>query len=277
MRLKLFLLLLVVLIAAGCAGKPPKHNLHESMIKFDGKYIPALFFVRLHRVRESELALDSLRFSWNEFHLKFYKLKMTYGVNIVDKFWQSDFDRINTLITSTEGFVKVRDFDRAQDELARVREVFAALRSRNGVDYLLDRFNFFDQKLAELQAKTQGKSRFTDRELRELRTLCDEAYADWSSLIDFEIDPALYGFSKEKIAAIKKKAAAEQKVLEVFKQSLNSDQPQPDEIFAAAQALRPTFVVLYKAFGDFQPIFDAIIKERDAEGGRGNQKEEKRK
>src|SRR3989339_111873 len=265
MRLKLFLLLLVVLMVAGCAGKPPKYNLHESMIKFDGKYIPALFFVRLHKVRESELALLSLRSTWNDFHLKFYNLKMKYGVNIVDKFWQSDFDRINTLVTSAESFVQSRDFVRAQQELAQVREVFAALRSRSGVDYLLDRLNSFDQKLAELQVKIRGKRRFTDRELRDLRSLCNEAATDWSSLVDFEIDPVLYGFSKEKIAAIKKKAVAEQKVLESFKQSLHSAQPQPGEIFAAAQALRPTFIVLYKAFGDFQPVFDAIIKERKDE------------
>ena len=111
--------------------------------------------------------------------------------------------------------------------------------------------------------------------MKQLQAFYEETQASWNSLTILTLKPGDFGFSEEKITAVKKRINIQQEALDGFKEAI--DAGEPDEIFQAAQELKPNFIVLYKAFGDFQPIFDAIIKERDSEDRRGSQKEKKEK
>ncbi|MBU0502402.1 MAG: hypothetical protein KJ811_04040 [Candidatus Margulisbacteria bacterium] len=260
---KYFLFFLCFILLFGCSAKPAKNNILRSMAQLDQVYIPALMFAKLHKQKETKLALSRLRREWNNFHLKNYNLKIKYGVNIVDKFWQEDFDEISGLIVSAEQAAELNDLDQIYVSLEKIRLVLLGIRSRNGLSYFLDPLNQFDQTLDKLKLELQGKDRLGDKDLKKLNVLREEAQRYLTVAASFEIGPELFGFKPEKVSLINQRILQEQQALDTFEKALSS--LDHDDVFQAAQELTPNFIVLYKAFGDFQPVFDAIIKERKHE------------
>jgi hypothetical protein len=96
--------------------------------------------------------------------------------------------------------------------------------------------------------------------LEKLRGLFKEAQAGWAEVAKAEVDPKVFGFDEEKIEAVNKRVRYEENMLASFAAALSSK--DEDKIFQAAQDLKPNFVVLYKAFGDFQPVFDRVKREK---------------
>ena len=244
----------------GCSKEPVQVNILESMVELDRVYIPALLFTNLQRQRESEIAMERLGKEWNKFDQKYHNLEIKYGVNITDKFWKEDFDKINELITTAEVFIKEEKLIEAHEQLEEVRTILKVLRSRNGIDYFLDGMTEFHEAMEQIFLTIRGKDRLMERDLNKLRALFKEAQASWAEVARTEIDSSAFGFDLQKVDAIKKRIKEEERLLAGFAVALSSR--SEDKIFQAAADLKPNFVVLYKAFGDFQPIFDMVLKER---------------
>ena len=259
-----FICLFVFLILFGCAKKPEPQNVLRSMAKLDQVYIPALIFTNLHKQRESELALERLRGEWDRFNKKYVNLKIKYGLNITDKFWKEDFYVIEGLMTTAESYVREGKLAEAHGQLKGVRMVLRGLRRRNGLEYYLDGMSEFHEYMEEIIFYLRGKDRFTDKDMDNLRSLFKKAQASWAKVSRSEPEAELFGFDQEKVDAVKKRVREEERVLAVFAAALSSQ--DADRIFQAAQDLKPNFVVLYKAFGDFQPVFDRVVKERREKG-----------
>jgi hypothetical protein len=264
MRLRIaisvFIFMMVVGSLTGCSEEPVEPKLLESMVNLDRVYIPALLFTNLQKQRESEIAMERLKGEWDEFNQKYYKLEFKYGVDIVDKFWKEDFDKIGTLVSTAESFVNDKKLNLAHEELDGIRLVFMELRHRNGLDYFLDEMNDFHLTMEEILGSIKGKDILEDRDLEKLAELSKKALEKWSGVANAEIDAVAFDFDDKKIAAIRKRIGEEKEALERFAAALSAD--EEDEIFQAAHDIKPNFVVLYKAFGDFQPVFDRIIQER---------------
>lgn len=259
-KVKIVAHLLLFLVLLGCAREPIQHNILRSMAEFDRIYIPALLFTNLQKQRESEIALERLSREWNGFNRKFYGVKFKYGVNITDRFWKEDFERVNTLITTAEVLVIEEKLPEAYGKLEKVRIAFRELRHRNGLDYFLDGIHEFHSSMEQILLTLRGKDNLTDKDLDGLRSLFKQAQASWAKVARSEVDPELFGFDPEKIKAIRKRVKDEEMMLAGFAAALSSK--DTDNIFQAATDLKPNFVVLYKAFGDFQPIFERVIKEK---------------
>lgn len=260
LRNKLYICLFLILLLLGCAKEPAQQNILKSMAELDRRYIPALLFSNLQKQRETEIAMERLVKEWKEFDRKYHNLEFKYGLDIKDKFWKEDFCVINALIATAEGFVKEGKLTEAHAQLGGVRMVLRELRHRNGLKYYLDGMNEFHEAMESIILGLRGKDNLTDKDLDVLRGLFKKAQAGWAKVGRSEIDPSLFDFDTAKIEAIRKRVKEEERVLASFAAALSSE--DPDRIFQSAQDLKPNFVVLYKAFGDFQPIFDKVLEER---------------
>jgi hypothetical protein len=256
----LSLILIGLLLLFGCAQQPVKPQLLKSMAELDRAYVPALVFTGLERQRESELSVARLKKKWQEFYDTYYGLELKYGVDIKDIFWQENFNDISQAIVSAEVLVSEERLEEAHERLEVVRQVLKELRQRHGLPYFLDGMTGFDRPMQEMIRFLRGKDRLTDRDLKILRSLFRQAQGSWNELMTVEIDPGYFGFDREKIKAIKARLKEEERGLADLAAALATN--NPDRIFQSVQDLKPNFMVLLKAFGDFQPIFDQVIKER---------------
>ncbi|MFH1683837.1 MAG: hypothetical protein ABIA67_03015 [Candidatus Margulisiibacteriota bacterium] len=257
---RIYIYLIIIVVLFGCAQEPLQPKLIRSMVEFDQAYIPALIFTNLQKQRESELAVERLRKKWDKFNQKYYGLEIKYGKDITDKFWKEDFDQISALIVSAEGFVKQKKLSAARGKLEGIRVVLLELRSRNGLKYFLDGMTGFHNSMEGLILTLTGKDKLNDKDVFKLRLLFKEAQSSWTKVAGSEIDLLLFGFDPKKIEAVKKRIQEEEQGMASLAAALSSK--DADRIFQAAQDLKPNFMVLYKAFGDFQPIFDKVVKER---------------
>jgi len=261
-----------LLLLLGCAKEPVKPKLLESMADFDRLYVPTMVFTDLAKQRESEIALERLKEKWDSFNQDYYNLEMKYGVNIVDKFWQEDFDKIEQAMVSAETLVASQELGQAHEELAKIQYVFLELRHRNGFDYFLDEMTTFNDSIQEIIICLRGKSNLSDKEYEQLLLASQKAKKSLSKLAVSKIDPGYFGFSLKKIKAIRKRVSDQEKLMSAFETALSSG--DIDLLFQSAQDLKPNYTVFYKAFGDFQPVFDQVIKERK-EQEKDKEKEDK--
>jgi hypothetical protein len=255
-----FMCLFVVLLMFSCARKPVQPELLESMAALDRFYIPALMFTDLHRQRESEIAMERLGGMWKDFYEHFRGLEIKYGLNITDKFWKEDFDTIDVLITTAETYVRGGQLPLAHEQLEEVRGIFKELRHRNGMEYFLDGMTEFDRAMEEIILFIRGRDKLSDKQLEKLRDLFRKAQKIWAKIARTKINAEIYDFDEEKVKALKKRIQHQERKLATFAAAFSSR--DTERIFQSAQELKPNFIVLYKAFGDFQPIFDQMVEER---------------
>ncbi|MBU0672405.1 MAG: hypothetical protein KJ732_05190 [Candidatus Margulisbacteria bacterium] len=277
MKNKIMILISLLFFAFlfGCAQGPVQPKLMESMVALDRVYIPALLFTDLQRQRESELAIEGLKKEWDKFNKKYATLELKYGMDITDKFWQEDFAKIERLIVTAEGLVKKGDLSAANNKLAGVRLILKDLRHRHGFEYFLDGLTGFDNSMEGIISYLKGKDKLSDKEVAKLRSLFKEAQSNWSQAAATKVETELFGFKADKLAAVNKRVRDEEMMLASLAAALSGR--NPDQIFQTAQDLKPNFIVLYKAFGDWQPIFDQVVKERKALDAKENKDKDKAK
>jgi hypothetical protein len=261
MRQIAFILFLSLIFSLyGCGSKEIKPQLMQSMAEFDSVYIPADVFTNLSKQRESEVAMEKLVDVWQRFKENYYQLEIKYGVNITDKFWQEDLDQIDKLILAAQTSIKEQNLTRANEQLQAIKVVFKDLRHRNGLVYFMDELNDYQLVMTGIFQTIRGKRGLKDKDLAQLEQLSDQAQLILNEAISTEVNPELFGFEEGKKEAILKRLEIQQELVANFGSAVAL--ANYDEIFQSAQELKPNFIVLYKAFGDFQPVFDVVVKER---------------
>jgi hypothetical protein len=241
---------------AGCADRALRPQIVKSMAGLDRVYIPALTFTGQQHQRESEIALEQLRKKWAGFHQEYYNVKIRYGLNITDKFWKEDFDRVTRLIATAESLTRDGNMVDAHLQLREMRVLLRDLRYRNGITYYLDGMTRFHDAMDGIIAGLRGRDVLTQKDINRLRSHFKEAQRGWLKLSRQELDAELFGFGKEKVKAVKNRVKYQERMIASFAAALSSR--SMDRIFQSAQDLRPNYTVLYKAFGDFQPVFDRV-------------------
>jgi len=257
-----FLLALALLLLAGCKQEPVNQRILAVSAQLDQAYVPVLFYTKLNRQHESELAWDKFRGKWNDFNGQFRGLKLKYGVDIVDEFWEEDFAATETAVVSAEGLIKQKSLAAANAELLKVQQHLPELRRRHGIAYFPDTLSRFQRVMLMIKGAVDGKPRLTDRELAQLGEMLKMAQAEWTRAANQEIDPGYFKFPAKKIKALKKMVGDEERGLGSFAAALASK--RADLIIAAVDELQPTFTQIYRSFGDFQPVFDQLAAERRA-------------
>lgn len=253
---------LLVALLLGCGRVPVQDKLLKSMAQLDRAYIPALFFADLSKQREAELSFQRLKNAWSGFYDKYYGLKLKYGVDIIDEYWQDDFDRAGALIASAESLIKARRLKEAALTLAPLQPIFAKLRHRHNLDYFLDRLIDFHLSLNSLTNNLIGKKQLTFREIERLSGPEAELTKKWEAVESSKINRNIYGFSSAKVGSFKKLLVQEKTAIAQLKAAVTKQDPV--KVRQTVNDLRSGFAYIYRVFGDFQPIFDQVNKEKRA-------------
>ncbi len=258
--MRVILILLLCLSLFGCGEEQEQNKFLKSCAHFDQIYIPTLMFTKLNKQRESEIAINKLKNKWQSFSEQYQDLEIKYGVDIVDELWPMDFEKISDQITAADILIRQNSLEAAYLELDGVREVFKELRSRNGMTYFLDKMTDFYDLIDEMSAIVANTTSLSRQEKQRLTLLNNEALKQWQEISQANLNGEYFGFSKAKINAIKKRIKLEKGSLVNLETALAVSGTR--RIIKAANDCQTNFIMLYKAFGDFQPILDQAKEER---------------
>lgn len=260
MKVKAFFFLIIFVLVFGCASKPLKTQMLNDMAALDQVYIPTLVFTNVYRQRESEIALERFKKEWQKFYQHYHDQEMKYGLDIVDTQWPQDFEKMNALVISAEGYINDERLKPASASLEAVRFVLGQMRKCNGLEYFIDNLNYFDATLKQISQSVRGRSRLADNDLQKLKSLSSQALIQWQAVTQGSLEGELFGFDEEKLAALNQRIKKQQQVLERLDRAIR--RKKQSVIFQSTQDVKPEFMVIYKAFGDFQPVFEIVKNEK---------------
>lgn len=255
----------LILLCAGCGRLSLKQQLIKDMASFDSTCIAALIFLDVGKQHETKLAMERFNSGWNGFRDKYYKLELKYGQNITDSFWQEDFDRIDTLVGSAEILVEEKKLLLAKEKLESIKLIMRDMRRRHGLNYYLDALTDFQKATLDMRQPIAGKKKLKERDVVDLRGFFQIAQQSLADLAKKKIDHRFFPMSQKQLKAIAKRLENEQKLMGGVAAAITTR--QIPLIAASIDALQPDLALTYRAFGDTQPIFDQILKERKEKEG----------
>jgi hypothetical protein len=253
---KIILLFMLAFILVGCGTDPIQRQLLKATSKIEKAYIPTLLYTETFKQRQAQFAMEGLKDEWGNFYAKYYNLELKYGVDITDKFWKSDLDAIASAIASAESFIKANLMPAAFARLSMVRTALRDIRHRHGIESVLDRLTDFDESLQKMYGFVRTKRKINDRDATIMGKMLDDTQAKWELVERSKINASLYGFSFSKSRALKKRIREEG--VRVKNLSALIPSRDPGSILSCIVDLRNNFTLLYKAFGDFDPIIKKI-------------------
>lgn len=257
---RLFLRLLaiagMILLASGphvtrptSAAPAPATYLLADMVTLDRAYIAALALTSQEKLEPSQKSMAILVPTWQAFRVKYI------AANPADPQWRPDFDTVGGMIERADGIVRTgSDLVAAHDELEGVRITLMGLRERNGIEYYVDHLTRFHEPMEAIVLAGKGKTTETlsSADLEAIRSHLPVAREIWSGVTTAHFDPALFGFTAEKQAAMQKQIAAETDALTQLQAAL--DAGDTAAVAQRAVALKPSFSVLFMLFGDFDGL-----------------------
>jgi len=248
------------LVITGCGQLSPKQQLIKDMANLDSTYIATLIFIESGKQHETALAMERFTDRWNGFRDKYYNLELKYGQNITDTFWREDFDKINTLVVSAESLVSSRQLARAGEKLMPIKLIMRDMRRRHGLAYYLDALADFQKTTLDIRQPILGRTKLKERDVSDLRELFQAAQQSLTTLAKTKIDRRYFPLNRKQQKAISLRLENEQKLMGGVAAAMATR--KIPLIAGAIDALQPDLALTYRAFGDTQPIFDQILKER---------------
>lgn len=247
---------MLAFVIVGCGTDPIQRQLLKSTSKIEKAYIPTLLYTETFKQRQAQFAMEGLKDEWGNFYAKYYNLELKYGVDITDKFWKSDLDAIASAIASAESFIKANLMPAAFARLSMVRGALRDLRHRHGIESVLDRLTDFDESLQKMYGFVRTKRKISDRDATIIGKMLDDTQAKWELVERSKINASLYGFNSSKTRALKKRLRDEGERVDNLAALVSTR--DPGSILSSVTDLRINFTLLYKAFGNFEPIIKKL-------------------
>ncbi len=243
----LLMLAIVPAVRPAVAAPMPPTNLLADMVTLDRAYIAALALTSQEKLEPSQRSMAILVPTWAAFQAKYI------GANPADSQWRPDFDAVNGMIGHADEIVRAgSDLLGAHDELEGVRITLMELRERNGLPYFVDHLTRYHEPMEAIVLAGKGKTPETlsAADLDTIRGHLPEAQAIWADVAAAPFDPALFGFSAEKHAALQKQIGMETAALAQLQAALDAgDAPA---IIQRSMALKGVFAPLFMMFADFE-------------------------
>jgi hypothetical protein len=207
----------------------------------DQVYVPALVLTNSGKVEPSRKAVLRLQQRWTE-------LRDTFSFVLPDKV-EPLLDSVTGVIDDAYELVDQGQLDAGHEELEKVRWITMELRDTLGVEYYLDRLTRYHEILEGIV--TAGKDSVVDSTAVEtIDSLYPVAQQQWGIVREASPDTAVFDLSSEELATVQEGIRAESDALDSLGLALESGEPGP--IAGRARALRPPFVSIFTAFGDFE-------------------------
>jgi len=240
---------LLLVLCAGLLAGFSKNDLRQDMVRLDKAYIAALAVTTQGKVAESRKAMVLLTGSWKSFKNRYY------DANPKDRQWKSDFDKADRMIAEADKIVTSdRNVTEAHVALEDMRMVMMNLRSRNGIEYFVDRLTAFHEPMETivLAAKDKTPEALTPEDIARIRKSLPEAERLWKRVMDGKLDAVTYQLDAAQIERARKLILVEQQALSDLKAVLAAGDKAG--IIQAAVGIKPNFAALFMTFGDFAPL-----------------------
>jgi hypothetical protein len=223
---------------APAAGPPA--SLVADMAGLDQAYIPVLALTTQNDAAGSRKSMDILLTKWSVFK------GMYYTAMPQDPQWKPDLDTVDATINTADISIKEGNLSAAHAGLEQFRLTMLDLRTRNNIDYFIDRLTRFHAPMETivLAAPSGGNV-----DVSAIRQAYPDAVAKWDKVKTGTIDPTLYGFTPEKLAQIQGLMANETRALDNLGAALDSGNTTTIE--STAVAIKGPFSILFSAFGKF--------------------------
>ncbi|MBF0280809.1 MAG: hypothetical protein HQM13_23660 [SAR324 cluster bacterium] len=223
--------------------------LQRDMVSFDQAYIPALALTSQEKSGPSKKAMELLKSNWSGFK------KNYYDKNRKDFSWKKDFDHIDELILKADRIVKSgKNLKDAHEELEGIRNVFLALRQRNGINYFVDYLTEFHEPMEGivLSALKKTPETLTSENVNTIRNLLPQTISLWEKIQKDSFDQELFRFNDSKITQMKKLMKSEGMALEQLQNALEGSDHAL--LIKRSVAIKPNFAKLFMMFGDFETL-----------------------
>ena len=241
---KLLFFLTLMVCSAVVAGAAV--DIRAEMAAIDRALIPVWALTVEGRLDLAAKAMPVLQREWYAFNQRHY------GDKTADAGWRADFDRIDALIREADSILDGGRFpDLVRVPLERVATLFAGLRQRNGIDdYYADHLIAFRAVMDGIVTAARDQNANAGA-VDRIRALYPAAREAWGRLP--AAGPAAYfHLTTAQRSALAGMVEVETKALDLLGRALDGN--DPPAVFAPALAIRPPFLSVYYAFGDFHAM-----------------------
>jgi len=240
---KVLVILSMIFAFGACDQGDPGAKLLKAMATFDRTYLPVLAETSSDG-GDLPAAAKILNTGWNYFRTRFYY------ADIADTAWKSDLDRIDATVKFANGLMTSAGSQAViHDTLVTIWGILGDIRQRNGIEY-------YGDLIAALHAPVK-----VIVETARDKTGADLSNADWvvinnnlpravtalAILQQTALDPALYDFDEERLAAYNAQLGRQAAAQENLRQALT--RANRNIIIVSAEGLLPEFNKLLRIFG----------------------------
>jgi hypothetical protein len=212
------------------------------MAALDQAYIPVLALTTQNDAVGSRKSMDTLLMKWNAFKGTYYTAMPQ------DLQWKPDLDTVGTTINSANVRITEGNLSAAHAELEQFRLTMLDLRTRNNIDYFIDKLTRFHAPMETIVLAAQDKSP-DNVDVAAIQQAYPDAVAKWEAVKTGTIDATLYGFTLDKLAQIEILKANQTRALNNLKTALDSG--NTTTIGTTAVAIKGPFSILFSSFGKF--------------------------
>ena len=223
------------------AGSPPE-TLLKDMAILDQAYIPVLALTTQNDPVRSRKAMDTLLTEWSAFKGTYYTAMPQ------DPRWKPDLDTVNMTIYSANAKITEGNLSAAHNELEQFRLTMLDLRTRNKIDFFIDKMTRFHDPMEAIVLAAQDKA--PDKvDVATIRQVYPDAVSKWDAVKTATIDATLFGFTPDQEQKTRILIANQTLALEKLGTALNSG--NTTAIGTAAVAIKGPFSTLFSSFGKF--------------------------
>ena len=172
-------------------GGPPV-TLLADMVALDQAYIPVLALTTQNDTVGSRKSMDTLLTEWSAFKGTYYTAMPQ------DPGWKPDLDTVNMTIYSANERIIEGNLSAAHTELEQFRLTMLDLRTRNNIDYFIDKLTRFHEPMETIVLAAQNKAP-AEVDVATIRQVYPDAVAKWDAVRTGTIDARLFGFTPDQV------------------------------------------------------------------------------
>jgi hypothetical protein len=217
-------------------------TLLKDMAALDQAYIPVLALTSQNSSNNSRKAMGILLPKWIAFNRTYYNSMPG------DPGWKTDLDSINVTVFTANALITNGNLTAAHTELEGFRLTMLDLRTRNQIDYFIDKLTLFHDPMERIVLAAQNKAP-ADVDTALIRQVFPEAVAKWEDVQTADLNAELFDFNQTDVQRIRGMIDNETAALTNLENALKTG--DNSTIGNASVAIKPPFSTLFAAFGKF--------------------------
>jgi hypothetical protein len=223
------------------AGSQPE-TLLKDMAALDQAYIPVLALTTQNDPVGSRKSMDTLITTWSAFKGTYYTAMPQ------DPGWKPDLDTVNKTIYSANARITEGNLSAAHTELEQFRLTMLDLRTRNKIDFFIDKMTRFHEPMEAIVLAALDKT--PDKvDVATIQRVYPDAVVKWDAVKTGTIDATLFGFTPVQEQKTRTLIANQTLALDTLGTALKSG--NNTAIGKAAVGIKGPFSILFSSFGKF--------------------------